>query len=509
MASLRFRRLPYLAIAVFATLLILPAALTPVRTYDSFWIDWVWVDQFTQQLRRGVIYPRWLPLSHGGLGSPVFYYYPPFSFYLTGLLGLAGLTTYTSIIAAFGFGFALSGIAMYEWLVGWTRRPLVGAILYMAAPYHLLDFYTRGALAEFIAVSLIPFIALGVRKVATDGRPTLLALAYGTMILTHLPLALLTSFFLVAPLSLFHAQKSPRSLIGLGLALGLGIMLSGIYLIPALALEQYRDVDRLWEFTSLRASNWSVLRWNVAGPAEGMRVLIAGIALVIALPSAFLAITRRSGWAAYACFCSIMAVGLVPAFWDLPLIRAVQFPFRILPLAEFGFVTALALQFRLSPLLLVLPLSASSLLMVVSPPNAGSPSLREVAASYPDVPENLPPGRREYSWPSQWALALASSHPKPVKRGNETVEPVFYFPSWEVMCAGRQVQSYPDPENQLLTYRGANCVRRLVSTSAEKAGASASAIASLILLMLAAVRTTAGRARTQERKRWDLLSDPM
>ena len=57
-----------------AALLTLPALMGPVRLNDSFWIDWVWLDQFARELGHGVLYPRWLPLSHGGLGSPSFYY---------------------------------------------------------------------------------------------------------------------------------------------------------------------------------------------------------------------------------------------------------------------------------------------------------------------------------------------------------------------------------------------------------------------------------------------------
>ena len=80
------RWVPWLAIAAFALLLILPALLSPLKLHDSFWIDWVWVDQFGEQLRQGQLYPRWLPASHDGLGSPVFYYYPPLAFYPAGLL---------------------------------------------------------------------------------------------------------------------------------------------------------------------------------------------------------------------------------------------------------------------------------------------------------------------------------------------------------------------------------------------------------------------------------------
>src|SRR6185503_11624055 len=96
----------------------------------------------------GTLYPRWLPGSHDGLGAPVFYYYPPLAFYPAGLLAALGASPYAAILATFGLAFAGAGAAMYRWAQGWTNHPLAAALFYMAAPYHVADFYGRGALAE-------------------------------------------------------------------------------------------------------------------------------------------------------------------------------------------------------------------------------------------------------------------------------------------------------------------------------------------------------------------------
>src|SRR3954447_10265335 len=98
------------AILAVAILLTLPAAIGPVRLNDSFWIDWVWLDQFARELTPGTLYPRWLPQSHHGLGSPVFYYYPPFAFYLGSVFVFAGLGTYAAILATFIGASILSGV---------------------------------------------------------------------------------------------------------------------------------------------------------------------------------------------------------------------------------------------------------------------------------------------------------------------------------------------------------------------------------------------------------------
>src|SRR6185503_11404806 len=104
------------ALFAVALLLALPAALGPVRLNDSFWIDLVWLEQFARELGSGTIYPRWLPLSHYDLGSPVFYYYPPLAFYLASAFALTGISTYLALIAAFFAAMLLSGVGVYLWL---------------------------------------------------------------------------------------------------------------------------------------------------------------------------------------------------------------------------------------------------------------------------------------------------------------------------------------------------------------------------------------------------------
>ena len=60
---------PYLVIAALTLALMIPAMIAHPMLHDSFWIDFVWADQFTAEIARGTLYPRWLPQSHDGLGS--------------------------------------------------------------------------------------------------------------------------------------------------------------------------------------------------------------------------------------------------------------------------------------------------------------------------------------------------------------------------------------------------------------------------------------------------------
>ena len=490
------------ALVATAVLTALPAALGPVRLNDSFWIDLVWLEQFARELGQGTLYPRWLPLSHGGLGSPVFYYYPPLAFYAASAFVLLGLSTYSALVAAFCTLNFLSGCGVYLWLKGQSRGALFAAMLFMVAPYHLFNFYQRGAIAEFMATAILPFVLLGIRRI-TEGRRgafAFTAIAFSALIMSHLPLTLLASLFLFAPYALVSSWRSPPTLLRIGATFACGVALAAVYLVPAFALEQYRSSADLWALPYLHPANWTVWSsqsWAVA-TFDAVMVVAGGVTLALIS----LLLCQRSGWAVGSLACTALAVGLLPFVWSLPLLRSVQFPFRLLPIAELGMVTAAALAPRGRTPWLVLAaivLILARLITTAAPdsPPFGDKVIREY---HPDVPENLPPGQRPYSWPSKWALQLSTEHRQPQFDGKVTVEPVFYFPAWQVRCAGSEVATFPAPKTELLAHEGSGCSRSLVSTSAEKVGAAISLAALLLLLSSLLSPALLGRHRWRRRE---------
>jgi hypothetical protein len=164
----------------------------------------------------------------------------------------------------------------------------------------------------------------------------------------------------------------------------------------------------------------------------------------------------------------------------------VQFPFRLLPIAELAFVTAVALapSSKVPWLPMCVAFLAMAGFIVAATPesaNFGDSVMREY---HPDVPENLPPGKRPYSWPSKWALEVAAAHRQPQFDGKNTIEPTFYFPAWQVRCGGRAAATFPSAGQQLLAYQGRGCSRTIVSTAAERAGALISLFALLVLITM-------------------------
>lgn len=482
------RLAPYGAIIGLTAALMIPALISPPMVHDSFWIDWVWADQFTAELRRGVIYPRWLPQSHDGLGSPVFYFYPPMAFWLAGLFGLLGASTYASILLAFAAALAGSGVAMFHWLKGRTERPLFGALLYMAAPYHLCQFYLRGALAEFCAFALVPLVALAMRRCAEGKSAAPLAIAYAALIMTHLPAALLASLLFVGPYALWLARGRGVAvrLARMGSSLALGLGLAAIYLVPALTLQEHTAMAKLWAAPQFRPAAWNFF-------APSLWVEVKAVKIVIALCGAWAltaAILLRAGgrngpWALFALLCLLLISGAIPFFWSLPIIEKVQFPWRALMLVEFAGVTALASVSR-PPIIATLaaPLFMSGLML--SPSHPEGPDLALLARQHPDVIEYLPPGASgeiEFKYTMR-ATALARSQPAEQIIDGRTVVRHFFFPAWRVTCGGRTVEGFPDPATKLLSYPGRNCSIEWRRLPAEWAGMMISCLALLLLLLM-------------------------
>lgn len=383
-------------------------AFYPPKAVQSFWVNVVWLDQFTDQLAAGYVYPRWLPDSHNGLGAPVFYFYPPIAFYLAAIPNIFGVPDYFSTIIAFGITSVASGITMYWWLKGAPQR-LLGSALFMVLPYHLFDFFYRGALAEFAAIAFLPLLAIGLNK-----RPVVLALSYAGIIMTHLPLALLASVFLVAPYGLWLLRKDVGAIKAMALGLTAGLLLSSIYLYPALSLDEFRKADELYLLRHFQPASWNFFSpesWT----NEGEMLMLICMTAATFIGSALL--SRQGFWPVLAMLVCIIVSGAI-GVWSVPLLAKVQFPWRALPIAEFALATAFAYTARgwLAPIAV-----APALAMTQIIPVGGNPaiySFDHFTETHRDVAEYLPAavpaGITNYM---EWAQQL--------DRPNDT----FYFPS--------------------------------------------------------------------------------
>ncbi|HYN87374.1 MAG TPA: hypothetical protein VER55_02530 [Ardenticatenaceae bacterium] len=344
--------------------------------------------QFDKSIRDGFWLPRWGPDFAFGYGYPVMVFYAPLAFYvwegfhLTSLFGVVASTK-----ATFVAGFLLAAAGMYAYGRDlWGRRGgLLASVVYTYLPYHLLNIYVRAALAEFVAMGLLPWIALAFRRLIRNPSRRALAAAaggYGALLATHNSSAVLFTPFLGATILFelalawrrarpgFSGSARPvsrgtsldlvrRALhiagsIILGLSLAVAIWLPALAEQEAIRIEQwslptYQYEDHFVVPSQLLSPAWG-FGYSVPGPDDGMSFHLGLPALGLALVSVAWAGTQsrqaRTRTAAdemratifFMAACLIVLVALVvPAsnwLWRLsPLSALIQFPWRVLGVA--------------------------------------------------------------------------------------------------------------------------------------------------------------------------------
>lgn len=318
------------------------------------------VTEFHENIRHGILLPRWAPDLGSGQGQPIFLLNPPFFYYLTELFHLLGLPFVAAMNAACVLLIFASAAAMFllgRWYFG-VAGGAVAAIAYVYAPYFLVDLYVRTAFSEFSAFPFYPLIFYGLARHADDGRRKhlmLAAVAYAALWFAHSPAALLFSP-LVAAFLLFNAwrARSINLLLRQTGAIATGILLAASVWLPSLVEAKYAHAERLIE-GPLRYMNHYVWpaqffsnAWgygpSVAGNQDGMPFSLGWSHLLLATIAAIL--VWRSGslrWKSWIVFfggatvvlCFLMT-GRAHAVWDaIPQLQYVAFPWRLLASACF------------------------------------------------------------------------------------------------------------------------------------------------------------------------------
>ena len=321
--------------------------------------------EFASQFWSGEGYPRWLMGTHHGFGSPAFFVYGPFPFYVTALLAPLGRwlgkppgyieLSLSALLALWG-----SGIAAYLWLRRFTSETaaIVGAAVYMASPYHLtVDLYMRAAFAEFWAFVWMPLILYFTEGVMRKRRYALagLAVSYGLLVMTHL---LTTLMFSPVPIAyaLFLAKRGERgqALLKAGAGLLLGTGLAAIYLLPALAHKSYvSSAKYLREPIYQWQNNFPPLDGRLFESAQGWPGFVQFLALLLILFAlaviCFAMIARGAAatfWLAVAGISLFMMLPLSAPVWRLlPILGQLQLPWRYQAVTTLAVAALAALSF--------------------------------------------------------------------------------------------------------------------------------------------------------------------
>jgi hypothetical protein len=395
----RWRPDPYLLLLLALTLF----ALTPLLSPDYFYSahdgrhSVFFVAMFGEAIRDGALWPVWAMHHNQGYGYPTFLIQAPLAFFVAEGFALLGFNVTAAVKGAWAVAFLLSAWGMYglvrRWVLTWPHRGasfvvaaedgrrasqagLVAGLLYVYAPYHLLDIYVRAALAETMLIGWLPWVfwafdrlIAGALRPGWQARLAVAALAYALLIFTHVfAIMAVTPLLMVFILFRLWVQwRHDGALAGrrwmamagqsaVAAAAGaVGVLLAAIFVLPLLAegpLLSQEDWVRDTYAYSRHFVHWGQFFspfWGFgysddpAGANDGMGFQLGVMLTILAVSALYLLVVRM--WRTHslpifllAATAALLYLMTPDAGWlwrSVALLEVLQFPWRLLTLVIF------------------------------------------------------------------------------------------------------------------------------------------------------------------------------
>lgn len=236
-------------------------------------------------LSHGMVPVRWVPDLGYGYGYPIFTFYAPFAYYVGASFMMVGFDALLATKIMIVLATVLAGVFMYFFSkdIWGEEGGFISAVLYLFAPYHAVNIYVRGAVAELWGMAFIPLVCYGIWNTFKTGKWRFViigSMAYAGIITSHNLTAMMVSPFLglslLGMLVVLVTQKQYERVIQLVVLLLFGILLSAYYWVPAVSEMSYTNVvSQISGTGSKYADHYVCLAqlwdspWGYAGSAPG------------------------------------------------------------------------------------------------------------------------------------------------------------------------------------------------------------------------------------------------
>lgn len=451
----RFSLSNYLVAGLFltVTLLILSPILGNVwySVHDTSHIARLYLME--NAIRSGQFPPIWASELNAGLGYPLFHFYAPLFYYLSLLLKPIVGSYFVAIKFVLFISLLLGLSGMYTLVKGWIGRggAIVSAISFITLPYFALNLYVRGAYAELLAMSLLPWLFYVWQKLASKKQIISASILTSLFILSHNLIPLITLPFLVVWV-LYHHRTVLRQLL---IPTLLTLLISSFYLGPLLFERSFVQADSIAKTTDYSlhfvepAQLWNST-WGFGGSAEGVEdglsFKIGKVQLILALLSLIILLPKKKSWRViYLSVSLALAIFLTTSYsafiWqNISALPVVQFPWRYLSLIGF-FVSVLSGLFfariKFTPIRWIIAGFIVILLLFINlklfkPQTTFTADLGLYTS--PTFLDTIPQTVKEFRprWMGEESGYVAPSGSKS------------YYPTWEVRVDGNKVNTYPD-----------------------------------------------------------------
>lgn len=352
--------------------------------------------QMAENQREGELFPAWAGGFNAGYGSPTLLFFPPLTSYLHATAIHLGIPVIAGVCIWSMVGLFFSGAAMFGWLrsIGSCPSALAGALVYMVAPYRVINLYHRSALAEHWAFVWPPLIlwAATTSRMPPAVRVPLVAFSVVALLLSNIPLALLFGVGLATWFVLSTDLRGRRLEVAGGAALG--FVMAAFALVPQALSSSLLAVDHIYGASAGRFRpsantlfSHGLDTWNFN--AQVSTIVVATFVIILLAYLLTPGETRlRIGIRATvigATLCVIFTLGHAGLLWEaIPLFSKLQFPWRVASLLTFAVALMVATLDRRRGWILATLVAAVSL--VFSPWTRTVPISAFLAEEPPPIP---------------------------------------------------------------------------------------------------------------------------
>jgi 6-pyruvoyl-tetrahydropterin synthase related domain len=209
--------------------------------FDFHLLSWM---EVARAWHAGIVYPHWVQDANYGAGEPRLIFYPPASWLLGGLLGIA--TSWHAAPVLFVLLALLAcGGSMYLLAREWAPAApaTFAACLYVASPYAMFVTYERSAFGELLAAAWLPLMVLFALRQRGSVAP--LGLSVAALWLTNSPAAVVGSYLLaMLALGMWIAEGKPWPALRAAGGVALGLGLAAFYIVPAAFEQRWVQIER-------------------------------------------------------------------------------------------------------------------------------------------------------------------------------------------------------------------------------------------------------------------------
>lgn len=339
--------------------------------------------EFDNALADGHFPVRWSKRLNWGLGYPYFNFNYPLTYYLTFVMSKLGFDLLTAFKTILLLSFPLSGFFTFLWLKQHFSKTaaFIGGLFYTLIPYHFVNVYVRGNLAETLALTILPlnfYLINYLNQKPNLNRSILLNFGLSSLILTHNLSALLFLPIILIYGLLLSLQKNYLKF--LFCAFVFPLLVTCFFWLPAAFDKQFITIDQtfplyyLKHFPQLKDLIYSPWGYggSKVGPGQmsvqiGLLHLVIFACSVVAFITGFKKFTQKKMVVFFFSLFFLaffMMLEVSKPIWDaVKPIQYLQFPWRLL--SVLALTTSFLASFTMSVILKIIPQKLTLLLLTV------------------------------------------------------------------------------------------------------------------------------------------------